>query len=177
MEINSNQLIALLVIFELVQLAVFWFFVRQRYRLSLRQMSRLTGQLATGQRPKSYYIAGSRLVEQVSRHLESVGARLDDLQRRQQEEASTLTVLLAKMVEGVMIVDQRHVVRLANDELLHLFDLKQSPLGRTVLESLREARVEMIVRETFPHGQPRQQEVTLESSALAIRHFDINAVP
>src|SRR5260370_34894255 len=122
MDLGNHPLIALLVILEGVQLAAFWRFIRERYGGSLRQMSRLTGQLATGQRPKSYYIAGSRLVEQVSRHLESVGARLDDLQRRQQEEDSNLNVLLANMGEGVMSVDQRHGLRLVNDELLHPFD-------------------------------------------------------
>src|SRR5476651_1209393 len=165
MELKGNTLIAALVILELVQLVGFWAFVRFRYRLSLRQMSRLTGQLATGQRPKSYYIDGPPLVEQVSRHLESVGARLEQFQRQQQEEDFNLNVLLANMVEGVVVVDQRHVVRLVNDELLNLFDLKQSPLGRTVLESLREARVEMIVRDTIVSGQSLQREVTLESTA------------
>jgi two-component system phosphate regulon sensor histidine kinase PhoR len=179
MELKGNTLIALLVILELVQLVGFWAFIRYRYRLSLRQMSRLTGQLATGQRPKSYYIDGPPVVEQVSRHLESVGARLEQFQRERQEEDFNLNVLLANMVEGVMVVDQRHVVRLVNDELLNLFELQQSPLGRTVLESLREARVEMIVRETIQRGEPRQQEVMLDSTALGLpqRHFDISVVP
>jgi two-component system phosphate regulon sensor histidine kinase PhoR len=108
-----------------------------------------------------------------------VGARIDELQRQQREEDFNLNVLLANMVEGVMVVDQRHVVRLVNDELLNLFDLKQSPVGRTVLESLREARVETIVHETILRGEPRQQEVVLESTALGLppRHFDINVVP
>src|SRR5260221_1455264 len=35
----------------------------------------------------------------------------------------------------------------------------------------------MILRKTTLQAEHRQQEVTLESSALAIRHFDINAVP
>jgi two-component system phosphate regulon sensor histidine kinase PhoR len=173
----KGMLIALLVILELIQLAAFWAFIRYRYRHSLRQMSRLTGQLAVGQRPTSYYINGPPLVAQVSRHLESVGARLEELQRRQREEDFNLNVLLANMVEGVMVVDERHVVRLVNDELLRLFDLKQSPLGRTVLESLREARFETIVHETILRGEPRQQEVILESTGLAPRHFDINVVP
>ena len=175
----KGMLIALLVILELIQLAGFWAFVRYRYWHSLRQMSRLTGQLAVGQRPKSYYINGPPLVAQVSRHLESVGARLEEFQRQQREEDFNLNVLLANMVEGVMVVDERHVVRLVNDELLNLFDLKQSPLGRTVLESLREARVETIVHETILRGEPRQQEVVLESSALGLppRHFDISVVP
>jgi two-component system phosphate regulon sensor histidine kinase PhoR len=179
MELKGNPLIALLVILELVQLVGFWIFLRYRSRRSLRQLSRLTGQLAAGERPKSYYIDGPPLIEQVSRHLESVGARLEAFQRQQQEEDFNLNVLLANMVEGVMVVDQRHVVRLVNDELLNLFQLKQSPLGRTVLESLREARVEMIVRETSRRGEPHQQEVILESTALGLppRHFDISVVP
>lgn len=177
MELKGNTLIAVLAVVELVQLAGFWAFVRYRYRHSLRQMSRLTGQLAVGQRPTSYYINGPPLVAQVSRHLESVGARLEEYQRRQREEDFNLNVLLANMVEGVMVVDERHVVRLVNDELLNLFELQQSPVGRTVLESLREARVEMIVRETIQRGEPRQQEVILESTALSPRHFDINVVP
>jgi len=179
MELHGYTLIALLVAAELVLLAVFWFLIRYRYRVSLRQLSRLAEQLAAGERPKSYYIDGPPLVEKVSRHLESVGARLEQYQRERQEEDFNLNVLLANMVEGVMVVDQRHVVRLVNDELLNLFELQQSPLGRTVLESLREARVEMIVRETIQRGEPRQQEVALESTALGIpaRHFDISGVP
>jgi two-component system phosphate regulon sensor histidine kinase PhoR len=179
MELKGTSLIALLVILELVQLVGFGIFLRYRSRHSLRQLSQLTGQLATGQRPKSYYIDGPALVAQVSRHLETVGARLEQFQRQLQEEDFNLNVLLANMVEGVMVVDQRHVVRLVNDELLNLFELKQSPLGRTVLESLREARVEMIVRETILRGEPRQQEVLLESTALGLspRHFDISVVP
>jgi two-component system phosphate regulon sensor histidine kinase PhoR len=60
---------------------------------------------------------------------------------------------------------------------LNLFNLKESPVGRTVLESLREARVEMIVRETLQTGQSHEREVTLESAMLATRHFAISAVP
>jgi len=177
MDSTSSQLIILLIVLALVQLLALWFFIRQRYELPMRQLVRLTKQLAGGQRPKSYYVDGPPWVEQLSRYLEDVGARLDDFYRQQQEEDFNLNVLLANMVEGVMVVDQKHIVRLVNDELLKLFDLKQSPLGRTVLESLREARVEMLVRETILGGEARQQEVTLESTALAMRHFGISAVP
>lgn len=173
----DNQLIALLVIVELIQLLIFWAFIRQRYQISLRQLSRLTEQLAAGQPPKSYYIDGPPWVAQLSRSLEAVGLRLEALQRQQQEEDFNLNALLANMVEGVMVVDQKHVVRLVNDELLRLFDLKQSPVGRTVLESLREARVELIVRETIQSGEPRRHEVLLENTAATGRHFEVNAVP
>ena len=118
--------------------------------------------------------------QQVSRTSKALGARLEEFQRQQQEEDFNLNVLLANMVEGVMVVDQKHVVRLVNDELLNLFDLKQSPLGRTVLESLREARVEMIVRETIQQRRAAPAGGrSLESTALGQppRHFDISVVP
>jgi len=177
---DHQQIILVLVVGELLQLAAFWAFIRYRYKHSLQQMSRLTGQMAAAQKPATFYIDGPREVQQVSRHLETIGSRLEQYERAVQEEVSNLNLLLANMVEGVMVVDQKHVVRLFNDELLNLFQLKQSPLGRTVLESLREARVEVIVAESIQTGKPRQQEVTLEGASVLgqpPRHFDISVVP
>jgi two-component system phosphate regulon sensor histidine kinase PhoR len=179
MDTTGHQSIAVLVIFEIIQLLIFWLFVRRRYQLSLRQLVHLTAQLASGRRPGSFYIDGPPSVAQISRDLETIGLRIEDLQRRQQEEDLNLNTLLANMVEGVMVVDQRHVIRLVNDELLTLFDLKQSPLGRTVLEALREARVELLVRDTVLAGQPRRDEVILESKVPGQprRHYEISSVP
>ena len=179
MDLKGHALLAFIVFVELLQIAGFWMFVRYRYHHSLRQMRRLTGQLAAGQRPKSFYIDGPPVVDQVARDLEGIGARIEQFQRQRQEEDFNLNVLLANMVEGVIVVDQRHVVRLVNDELINLFNLTTSPIGRTVLESLREARVEMIIRETIAKGEPNQQEVMLESTAVGqpARHFAISSVP
>jgi len=166
-----------LVVLELIQLGVFWLFIRQRYRLSLRQLARLTAQLAAGKPPGSYYIGGTRRFEEVSRNLEGVGARLSQLQREHTKE--DLQLLLANMVEGVLMVDARHTVRLANNELLRLFDLQQIPVGRTLLEVLREAQVERIVRRALETGAPLREEIALQSSAgaEAERHFEVSAVP
>ena len=179
MDIQGNQLIALLVTLELIQLLFFLGFIHRRYRIPLQQLGRLTQQLAKGLRPKSSYIDGPPVVEQVSRDLEAISTSLEVLQREHREEDFNLNVLLGNMVEGVMVVDRRHIVRLVNDELLNLFNMRQSPLGLTVLESLREARVEMIVRETIQRGEAHRQEVILESQTLgsAARHFEISAVP
>ncbi len=174
---SNGEWLFLLLTVELIQLGLIWALIRHSHRITLRQLIRLTEQLAAGRRPKSFFIDGPPQLEVVTHHLEDIGKRLEDLQRQQQEEDFNLNVLLANMVEGVMVVDQRHVVRLVNDELLNLFNLKNSPVGRTVLESLREARVEMIVREALQSGQSQEEEVTLESAALATRHFGISAVP
>jgi two-component system phosphate regulon sensor histidine kinase PhoR len=174
---DGPGLIALLLVAELLQVFLVWLYIRQRYRLSLRQLERLTAQLAAGTPPVSYYIGGTRRMEEVSRNLEGVGARLGRLEGEQTRE--DLGLLLANMVEGVLMVDARHVVRLANDELLRLFGLRQNPVGRTVLEALREAQVEQVVRRTLESGAARREEITLQSSAgaVATRHFEVSAVP
>jgi two-component system phosphate regulon sensor histidine kinase PhoR len=176
MDANGYEWITLVVV-EIVQLLLFWAFVRRRYQLPLRRLGRMTGELVAGNRPVSFYVDGPAEVTGLAQGLEELGTRLETLQRRQQEEEFNLGVLLANMVEGVMVVDQRHVVRLVNDELLNLFGLKSSPLNRTVLESLRESRVEMIVRETLARGEPQRQEVVLQSTTDTPRHFEVSAVP
>ena len=158
MSLGSHQIIALLAVVELLQLVAFWAFVRYRYRHSLQQMSRLTGQVATGQRPATFYIDGPREVQQVSRHLETIGLRLEHFQRAQREEESNLNVLLANMVEGVMVVDQKHVVRLVNNELLNMFQLKQSPLGRTLLGKRLDDEISL----ELPQGTVRYVIVAIE---------------
>jgi two-component system phosphate regulon sensor histidine kinase PhoR len=174
---NASSLIAWLVLAEFLQLAVIGLFIRHRYSLSLRQLARLTAQLAAGRTPASYYIGGTRRMEQLSRDLEQLGAQLGKLQREQTKE--DLSLLLANMVEGVLMVDARHVVRLANQELVRLFDLKQDPVGRTVLEALREAQVERLVERTLQSGAALREEIALQSSAgaEAERHFEVTAVP
>ena len=174
---DDPSLIAWLLAAEFLQLFLVWLYIRQRYRLSLRQLARLTARLAAGTPPGSYYIGGTRRMEEVSRNLEGVGARLGRLQGEQTRE--DLGLLLANMVEGVLMVDARHVVRLANDELLRLFGLRQNPVGRTVLEALREAQVEQVVRQTLESGAARREEIALQSSAgaEATRHFEVSAVP
>jgi two-component system phosphate regulon sensor histidine kinase PhoR len=168
--------LAIIALFEIAQLLLVWLYLR-RGRSALRQVGRLANQLGDGIHPPSYYVDGPAPVAQLAQDLERVGARLDALQRRQQEEDFNLNVLLANMVEGVMVVDRRHVVRLVNNELIALFDLKTSPLNRTVLESLREARVEMIVRETLGKNEVQRQEVIMQSTSGNSTHLEVSAVP
>ena len=177
MDLDGNYLVGIFVLLELIQLVLLGLFLRHR-RAALRQLERLTNQLADGTRPASYYVDGHAGVGELAQNLERVGMRLDTLQRRQQEEEFNLNVLLANMVEGVMVVDRRHVVRLVNNELLSLFDLKTSPLNRTVLETLREARVELIVREALSTLEVQWQEIVLQGTAgHPTRHFEVSAVP
>ena len=83
MAIDGVSLILLLLVLELAQLIAFWLIIRRRYHFSLRQLGRLTAQMAAGERPKSYFIDGPPPVQQVCRDLESLSTDLEKLQQDQ----------------------------------------------------------------------------------------------
>jgi two-component system phosphate regulon sensor histidine kinase PhoR len=177
MDVSQQDWIGLLAAIEILQLVLLALFLLRRRRL-MRQLGRLTEDLADGAHPGSFYVDGPTAMARMAQNLERISARLDNLQRRQQEEDFNLNVLLANMVEGVMVVDRRHIVRLVNEELVSLFDLKASPLNKTILESLRESEVEMIVREALLKNEPQRQEVALQTTSVnPARHFEVSAVP
>src|ERR1700679_3653149 len=101
MDLRSPSVIAILLILEVVQLVFIWLFVRYRYQNSLKQIVKLTRQLTAGERPRTYYIDGPPAIQQLSRHLETLGSLLEQFERQQREEEFNLNVLLANMVEGV----------------------------------------------------------------------------
>ena len=176
MELSENFWFSIVLLVQIAQALAVWFYFRRR-DAALKHVGRLANQLGDGTRPASYYVDGPAPIALLAQNLERIGTRLDALQRRQQEEDFNLNVLLANMVEGVMVVDRRHVVRLVNNELLSLFDLKTSPLNRTVLESLREARVEMIVREALGKNEVQRQEVIMQRTSGNSTHLEVSAVP
>lgn len=155
-----------------------WIFVERRYRRPLEKLRRLTSDLAKGIGPRTYLIQGASLIEATARHLEEVGMQLDDLQRQRRQEDFHLEVLLANMVEGVVVVDARHVIRVANAELAGLFGLDRSPVGQTLLEALRDPVVEKVVRKTMLEGASQRSEITLERASLgkSLRHFEVSVV-
>jgi two-component system, OmpR family, phosphate regulon sensor histidine kinase PhoR len=145
----------------------------------LRRLQRLLDRMAGGETVKSCFIDSPRWFHGMERDLEKLSKRLRDQQQIFNEAEFNIHAILSSMAEGVMVVDAQHRILLVNDELNKLFDLKQDPTHRTALEALREADVELILRETLQKGQPVAREVTLvtvqsEGQSLEVQ---INTVP
>lgn len=145
----------------------------------LGRLSRLVSLLASGEPLKSCFIDSPRWFRKMERDLELISNRLRLSSQALAEEKFNLHAIMTSMAEGVLVVDERHIIRLVNDELVKLFDLKQNPVHRSVLEALREADVELIVRETLLSGQPLAREVTLLSltSEKKSRQVELSAMP
>jgi len=145
-----------------------------------RRLEGLLRQLAEGQIPKSFLVGRGRWFNRMSRLIEDAARRQAELQRQIDEDSFNLRAILGSMVEGVMVVDVRHRIRLVNSEFLDLFGLAQSPLDRTVLQALRHAEIEMLIRQAVATGTRQSREIQVHDRRAgdhARRYFEVGAVP
>lgn len=100
----------------------------------------------------------------------------DQLQGRMAELArdrARTEAILSAMDDGLLAVDHRGTVTLANPWLARVLDLHE-PIGRHYLEVIRQPEVGALVEDVLRHGARRDAEVELLQLQ---RVFDIAAVP
>lgn len=163
----------LLLVALVVTLIIFW-----RRHLYWRQVDRGIEELAAGRRPPT--VLTRRWKKSTAlRNLHRIAKEQRRLRRNLAEEEFNLSAIFRSMVEGVMVTDDKHTIRIVNDAFEQLFQVSGDPRGRTVLASLREASVEEVVKATLVSGEPQWREITLVQSAEGqpSRHIEMNAVP
>ena len=87
--------------------------------------------------------------------------------QRQLAEAN-LEIILSSMQEGVLVVDRRRAVRLANPAACRLFDLQPPFVNRPVLKLLREPAVDDMIARALESGQPQEGELELTARKAAL---------
>lgn len=111
--------------------------------------------------------------------LEKLAARMREMDRQLNDESLNLQTILGGLSEGVLVVDRSHKVRLVNDGLRRMFDLRTSPLSRSLLEVFRHHDVQGAVLEALDGGPARTRPLTLatrqEDGRYAEKHFDLTA--
>jgi two-component system phosphate regulon sensor histidine kinase PhoR len=146
-----------------------------RERRQRRELGEMLGDLSAGRRPSIAYRARR---SSLSAHVEDLWEAIEKLTRRAAEEAFSLKAILSSMAEGLMVTDERRMIRLVNESFGRLFDLKETPVGRSALLALRETSIEEIVRTTIDKQAPQSREITvIKQSPAETRCFAVNAVP
>lgn len=95
--------------------------------------------------------------------------------QRQLAEAN-LEIILSSMQEGVIVVDKRRAVRLANPAACRLFDLQLPVVNRPVLKLLREPLVDDMIAKALETGQAQEGELELTARKVALV-LAINVAP
>jgi two-component system phosphate regulon sensor histidine kinase PhoR len=97
------------------------------------------------------------------------------LQRIEHEEFS-LKTMLSSMEEGVVVVDARQKIRLANPAFVSGFGLSKDPVGRSILEVLGEPEVHRLLLETLETNAVQERHLEL-APGKGVRFVTLRAVP
>jgi len=143
-------------------------------RRQWRQIETILGELIEGRRPTAFIVHGGPQACRVAFGLEKLADERAKMERQISQEGFNLQAILSSMVEGVMVVDTQRQIRLANASLMRLFDLSAPPLDRSVLQALRSAAIDDVVRTALREGETESREVSID---LVGRHLAISAAP
>ncbi len=122
----------------------------------------------------------------VHRELAAVKRRMEQLKEKAAAGDDELRqaeffhqLILASVFEGIMVVDDARRITLVNAEFMNLFQLTQSPLQRKLMEVLRDASVEGLVRTAYETNKPQTTRIErqLRGRQGRLRHFEVSAIP
>ncbi len=155
-------------------LAGLFYLHRRRNRAQWRRVAKILEALNSGTRPTTFILHGEAPIPSIGIGLETLGDQRDRLVRQISQEEFNLQTILSSMTEGVMVVDTERRVRLVNSPWLHGFDLKTSPIGQSVLQAVRNATVDEMIRQALNTGRAESRELTLPAGG---RHLAMSAAP
>ncbi|MGB8356930.1 MAG: ATP-binding protein [Chthoniobacteraceae bacterium] len=149
------------------------------YLLPWRRLDRMVDDIIEGKKPGTVIFHGARRFMRMALKLEKLADEQSRLKRQISEEEFNLQAILSSMVEGVMVVDNNHVIRLVNASFIKLFNIRNSPIRQTALSVVRDASVEEILRATTQTGETQWREVSLLSGGDVSmpRYFAVSSVP
>ena len=163
-----------LLVIAFLGLAVSFLRYRKQTRDRWRQIGHIIDAIDSGSRPSSFILHGEADLRRIGFGLERLVNQRNRLQSQISREGINLQAILASMVEGVMVVDNSRTIRLVNDSFLNLFQLSENPVGRRVIQVLRDASIETVLRDALSSGSPLSQEISTPASD---RHFVMSAAP
>ena len=114
---------------------------------------------------------------QASRDIRTITDMLQQLDRQIADEGFSLRAILSSMVEGVLITDRAHRVRLVNEALAELFELTSSPVNRSVIEVFRNHELQKALEKAMESRRPQRIELTVETATpdgYHVKHFDVH---
>ena len=129
----------------------------------LRQVRRLVRDLAEGKVSRGFVARGSLGLEEIIVDLDRVSGRLHGISSQAERGRFSLEALLASLSEGVVVSDPEGRVRLVNRSFLEMFGLRERPIGRTLMETVRNPELASAVETTFREGRSHSLEIRRSS--------------
>jgi two-component system phosphate regulon sensor histidine kinase PhoR len=158
--------------------ALGWGWYARSARRRLERIGRALDALSEGH-PSESALAIAEADSGLADLTDSIGrvcAVQESLLHRIEHEEFSLRTMLSSMEEGVLVVDARQKIRLANSAFVSGFGLSRDPVDRSILEVLGEPEVHRVLVETLETGSVLERQLELGPDK-GVRFVTLRAVP
>jgi two-component system phosphate regulon sensor histidine kinase PhoR len=127
--------------------------------------------------PRKFLISGNPHARRIGLALENLTDRRREMEERLREGELSVQAVFGAMLDGLVVVDDLHRVRLMNREFRRVFGLEEKLSDGTLLELIRHASVDRLVMEAIRSGQPRRESIQISRGTSEAREMEVSAVP
>lgn len=170
---------ALFLVLALVGWMATWWWMRRRILGPLRDLRVAWQELLEGRYQTVRAESAIDEILYLARLTDQLAGQIRQFNQQITDEAFSLQAILSSMVEGVMIVDYNHRVRLVNRTLHELLRLRGNVVNRSLLEIFRNHELHNTLVAVLESGEPQEQELALEipkETGVETRVFQVSGV-
>ena len=149
----------------------------RRYIEPWREVDDLLGAILDRRSPSKFLMTGNTRATGIGLSVEKLGARLRELEERTDEREFSVQAVFSAMLDGLVVVDERRRLRMANKTFTRIFGLGEPTPGAPLLELIGHASVDRLVAEAIQAGEPRRESLQMSRGASAGRELEVSAVP
>src|SRR5258705_1908721 len=156
-----SHALGLIAIAAVSALALFHAFAWLFHRRPLADLRRMAAEVAEGRLDARVPRTGDPDLAPIARAIEQLAGQLRSRLREVSEDEAQLGAVLEAMVQGVLVVDARGTILLANSRLRELFDIQGEIAGRPLLEGVRNADLDAILAESAATDETVARSIAL----------------
>jgi two-component system phosphate regulon sensor histidine kinase PhoR len=153
------------------------FTVWRKWIAPWKDVDELADAIVQRRAPRKFLVSGNPHARRIGLALENLTERRRELEECVRESDLSVQAVFGAMLDGLVVVDDRRRVRLANREFRRVFGVAENISGGTLLELIRNASVDRLVMEAIRSRQPQRESMRISPGASEGREMEVSAVP
>lgn len=133
---------------------------------SVKHLVDLTKRFASGDFTKPAMVNSRDELGELAAGLNDMRQKLQSLFSRFQKQHDELNAIINSMTEGVLVLDPKLHVTLANDSFRSMFSVQGNPVGKTYIEAVRFSGLKEMIDDLLQNGEVRGRRMEFDSKIL-----------
>lgn len=161
-------------IFFILFVGVLWIWIQYKWIGPWRSLMHSMKLLSKGDINAPIPRPREKIHQEAAMIVDEIKGRMIDLENQHAIEVANLRGVLDSMTEGVMVVDTMGKIRMANEQFFRLFSLSQRPVGKSLMEALRNHKIHEFFIRASETGKVLGEEIVITQGQDIF--FEVNAL-